>query len=150
MARSAAERWRADTQAGVAKFFRVSGSAVARWALDGMPGARGQYDLSEILHWLRTQGPWRPKAAPADTDDPLLAAGDSPALERYRLAKAQHAEMDLAARRAELLPTNQVVEVIVRVGGRIRKAIPMLCEPCRAVVRRAVEEADQEASRGSE
>lgn len=60
--------------------------------------------------------------APAPTsDDPLLADGDSPALERYRLAKAKHAELDLEQRRGELIDLSKCRDLFGRWGSVIRK-----------------------------
>ena len=64
--------------------------------------------------------------------DPLLsAAGDSPGLERYRLAKAQHAELDLEQRRGGLIDVGQCrdllgqwASVLRRGGQRINRLSP--------------------------
>lgn len=44
------------------------------------------------------------------SDDPLMDGSDSPALERYRAAKADLAELELATKRKELMPTGAVLE----------------------------------------
>jgi hypothetical protein len=61
------------------------------------------------------------KHQPIQSDDPLLADGDSPALERYRLAKAKHAELDLEQRKGELIDKEKCRDVLARWGSTIRK-----------------------------
>lgn len=108
------------TQAGVAKFFRVSPGTVKDWVSRGMPGTTGNYDLSEIDYWLWTAGPRRPK--PRLDDDPLLAADvDSPGLERYRVAKAVIAELDAAERRGELIEVDRAQDIFSRLAGHLRQ-----------------------------
>jgi phage terminase Nu1 subunit (DNA packaging protein) len=63
----------------------------------------------------------RTRAPVQASDDPLLAEGDSPALERYRLAKAKHAELDLEQRRAELIDLAKCRDLFGRWGSVIRK-----------------------------
>ena len=93
-----------------------------------MPGRKGRYDLVEIVAWLRNEGPWRSRPSAPTADDPLLADGDSPALERYRLAKAKHAELDLEHRKNELLDKEKCrqlftrwAHVMRRMGDRLTK-----------------------------
>ncbi len=54
--------------------------------------------------------------------DPLLEVGDSPALERYRLAKAMTAELDLAERKGELIDVAKCNAVLHRWGSILRRA----------------------------
>jgi phage terminase Nu1 subunit (DNA packaging protein) len=105
----------------VAELCGVEKSTVDRWAGSGMPWRNGRYDVAEIIQWLRADGPWRPKAALPVSDDPLLGAGDSPALERYRLAKAQHAELDLELRKGELIEVIRCREMLARWAVCIRR-----------------------------
>ncbi len=88
------------SQSEVAKAFGVERSTVGTWITKGMPGRRGAFDLVAIAKWYRVDGPGADRVADVD---PLLAAGASPALERYRLAKAQLAELDLAQRKGQLV-----------------------------------------------
>ena len=112
--------WTADTQGEVAEFFNVSVDTVKNWAKQKMPGRPRAYRLDQIAIWLRTEGPGS-KALRSAADDPLLADGDSPALERYRLAKAKHAELDLEQRRAELIDLAKCRDLFGRWGSVIRK-----------------------------
>jgi hypothetical protein len=54
--------------------------------------------------------------------DPLLSGGDSPGLERYRLAKAQHAELDLAERRGQVIDVGKCRDVLGRWAALLRRA----------------------------
>ena len=112
----------AKTLGEVADIYAVNMDTVKRWRSEGMPGKTGNYILHDISKWLRTEGPWkRFERATPSLDDPLLAEGDSPALERYRLAKAKHAELDLEHRRGELIDRDKCRDVLSRWGTVIRK-----------------------------
>ena len=63
----------------------------------------------------------RTRAATPTSDDPLLADGDSPALERYRLAKAKHAELDLEQRKGELIDVGKCRDILAQWASVIRK-----------------------------
>lgn len=113
----------ANTLGEVAEVYAVTLDTVKRWRADGMPGKPKAYVLHEISNWLRTDGPWKPHARPQAIpgDDPLLADGDSPALERYRLAKAKHAELDLEHRRSQLIDREKCRIVLSRWAVVIRR-----------------------------
>lgn len=128
-------RWRESSarqvlrQSDVATFCGVSLDTVKSWAKQSMPGRPGAYDLSAIVRWLRTAGPWRQHSKP-ESEDPLLGAaeGDSPGLERYRLAKAAIAELDLEERIGSLLSRdkaraalNRWASIVRRLGERLGK-----------------------------
>ena len=106
----------------VADAYGVSRNTVRDWRRWGMPGKQGAYRLRDISNWLRTEGPWRPKATPR-TGDPLLDAeqsGESVGLERYRLAKAELAELELRQRKGDLIVRAEC-RVILRKWGDIIK-----------------------------
>lgn len=101
----------------MAAFFRASLHTVHSWALQGMPGSKGSYDLDAICEWLYTDGPRAPKQhAALDTDDPMLAGGDSPQLERYRAAKAALAELELEERKGSLLSRDKALTAYSRLS----------------------------------
>jgi hypothetical protein len=52
----------------------------------------------------------------------LLQGSDSPALERYRTAKAELIELDLSERRGELIPRDEIHNLFTRMGSRLRQA----------------------------
>jgi phage terminase Nu1 subunit (DNA packaging protein) len=109
-------------QADVAEFFGRSIDTVKNWAKQGMPGKRGCYDVSEIAKWLGSPaGPWR-----AIDDDSMDGGPDSPGLERYRLAKAALAELDLEERRGVLLSRDKARSALTLWGSIIRRMGDML------------------------
>ncbi len=115
-----------QTQEQVAKFFGVELQTVHGWCKTKgpggrMPGRKGNYPLDEIVQWLRNQGPWRRFQVNGDGDDPMLAAGDSPALERYRNARADLSELELAEKRQQLHPTDFILHVLKQWAGVYRR-----------------------------
>jgi phage terminase Nu1 subunit (DNA packaging protein) len=87
-----------------------------------MPGKNGQYILHDISKWLRSDGPWKRFDRPViASEDPLLAEGDSPDLERYRLAKAKLAELDLEVRRGQLIEVGKCRDILSQWSSVIRK-----------------------------
>lgn len=121
-------KWIAESQAELAELCDVSLATVSHWARSGMPGKPGRYDLRKIIPWLRTDGPCVHTRQKSDDDDPLMADGESPGLERYRQAKAAHAELDFAERQGELIARGKVktllgrwASILRRMGERISK-----------------------------
>jgi hypothetical protein len=114
--------WTVRRQIDVATFCGVSIDTVKSWAKQKMPGAPGAYDLPAIVQWLRTSGPWKQHARP-EADDPLLGGdgGDSPGLERYRLAKAALAEFELANQTDALLSSEKARAVLGRWAAILRR-----------------------------
>ena len=99
-----------ETQAEIAKFFGVSTHTIDAWRRTSpvaLPGERGQYDLKACFEWWLVHGPARRgKGRPkGDGDyDPLMdSPEDTPALERWRLARAKDAEISLAERQQQLI-----------------------------------------------
>ncbi len=101
--------WMLSSQAKVAEFFGVSPRTVDSWRRSGMPGENGKWNLQKILFWLRTSGPWRPKVV---VDDAMMQGGDSPALERFRLARARIAENELARQEGTLVDQDVMKEIL--------------------------------------
>lgn len=109
-----------STAADVAQCFGVTPDTVKQWRARGMPGTPKRYVLEHVARWLRTDGPWADRKI-VKPDDPLMDGVDSPGLERYRLAKAEHAELDLAERRKELIEREKCREVLSRWAVVIRR-----------------------------
>ncbi len=86
-----------------------------------MPGGSGRYDLRKIILWREKD---RTKKAPGrdDSGDPYLDGDDSPNLERYRGAKADLAELDLAKKRKEVIDLNLAHEGLGCIAEIIRQA----------------------------
>lgn len=59
----------------------------------------------------------------ADETDPLLVGSDTPALERYRLAKAELSELELAEKRKQLVSLELLKETWGPVVDVMRRAI---------------------------
>lgn len=112
--------WIADTQAEIAEFFGVSVDTVKNWAKQRMPGHAKHYPLNEIAQWLRTEGPGSSKYRDCN-EDPMLAGGTSPQLERYRAAQASLAELRLSRERGELLSRDRARDVFGRWASIIRR-----------------------------
>jgi transcriptional regulator with XRE-family HTH domain len=110
--------WTADTQTEVAEFFGVSIDTVKNWAKQKMPGSPRSYRLDKIAIWLRTEGPGSSRIK--GEDDPLMD-GDSPGLERYRMAKAKLAELDLESRKGELIDREKARDILGRWATLIRR-----------------------------
>ena len=102
-----------ETQAEVAEFFGVSTHTVDAWRRTSpvrLPGDRGGYNLKDCFEWWLIHGPGRRgkgrpmKGDAGDQFDPLMDVQDNtPALERWRLARAKASELDLAERQHELV-----------------------------------------------
>ena len=54
-------------------------------------------------------------------EEPLMSEGNSPALERYRLAKAKLAELDLHLRKNDLIEVARAKEVFLRWSVLVRR-----------------------------
>jgi transcriptional regulator with XRE-family HTH domain len=110
--------WTVETQNEVAQFFGVSIDTIKNWAKQQMPGTPKAYRLDKIAIWLRTEGPGSSKFK---EDDPLLTEGDSPGLERYRMAKAKLAELDLESRKNQLIDREKARDIFGRWATLIRR-----------------------------
>lgn len=79
-----------------------------------------------------------------DTTLDQLLLGDSPAAERYRVAKAKHAELDLAEREKRLFPAEKVRSVFSQWSGVMRKMNARLTEKFGEDASKIVDEAMNE------
>lgn len=84
-----------------------------------MPGAPGAYVLEDCVEWLDRRGDKRKQTSQTQGDD-LEGDADSPALERYRLARAQQEEIKLAKLRSELVESEHVQQWIQSFAGLLR------------------------------
>ena len=80
--------------------------------------------------------------------DPLLAGGDSPGLERYRLAKAELAELDVAERQKQVVNVKDVEQIIGIVAARIRslgdRMVKRFGKDARKMIDRSLDDAQKE------
>lgn len=116
------DEWTARNQSDVAEFFGVALNTVIGWKKMGMPGTRGRWPLDEIAQWLRTDGPWRPWGKGESDDDLLTSGGSSPALERYRAARAAQAELDYARDVGQVISRETVAELLRSWSDILRRA----------------------------
>ena len=109
----------------VAAHFCVTvGTISSEWRSNGMPGEPGAWDLDEITTWklARPRDPERLRQLAAGEPDPLLTGATSPALERYRQARAEREEIGLAVLKGELIPRDRNREFLGRVASILRQA----------------------------
>lgn len=111
------------TQIDVGKLLGVSTESVKRWCSIGCPGETGRYEVvPAIVQWLRTEGPWKPKKASDEEIDPLLSSDvPTPALERYRTARAKREELAYEKECRTVLPVEEVRESFAGAAGHLRK-----------------------------
>lgn len=87
------------TRNHVAQAFDVSARTVSNWLEAGCPRKpNGRYCLKDVIQWK------------IDELEAEVANVDSPALERYRTARAELAELELEERRGQLAPVEQVLK----------------------------------------
>ncbi len=84
---------------------------------DAPRNSDGSYSGRDLLSWFAHQ---------ASGDVTLGAPTDSPGLERYRMARAKMAELDLAIRRGELIEVAAWRELMARWANRLRRCGDML------------------------
>lgn len=120
IARAKKPSWTASKQADLATLFGVSVDTIGLWRKKGMPGKPGQYDIAQIIAWLRSDGPWKERRAATDDDD-LTGPSDSPGLERYRLAKAKLAELELAKQKRSVMSRDMARETLGRIASLFRR-----------------------------
>jgi hypothetical protein len=99
--------------------------------LYGLPypaGPKQPVDLTAVVKWLHDfLADNSAKLRSPDVDDPMLAGSNSPALERYRLARAQREELELGVRRDQLLPVDDLLAWYdSEVAGPIRRSLERL------------------------
>ena len=112
----------------------------------------GAFSVRLVAEWklLRDQELERKRAGPApvdpNSDDPLLNSGDSIGLERYRMAKAQLAEMDLAEREKVMLNAEAVHDGLAVISQTFRQACEELQRrfggDAHAIIEQAITEAE--------
>ena len=77
---------------------------IHNWVADGLPRRKDKlFDLPKVIDWLLER---ERNAAAMDS----ASSNDSPALERYRDARARMAELDLATKEGDLIRIDDVHE----------------------------------------
>ncbi len=103
----------------------VARTTVQAWQADPeFPGQMdgGGFDVFEVGKWKGAKEEAKKPRLSGD-EDPLLASGDSPGLERYRMAKAQMAELDLGLRQGQLLPVEMLDVGLTALTDAYRRGI---------------------------
>jgi phage terminase Nu1 subunit (DNA packaging protein) len=112
------QTWIVGSQSQVATFFGVATQTVHVWRAHGMPGKPRCYDLSEILVWLRSNGPWREKLARTLGDDDAFDDADSKS--RKLQAEADLLEMRVERVADQLIPRDIIQHNLHQVANAIR------------------------------
>lgn len=118
------KKWTVYSQKDLASAVGVDPSTVAQWVRAGLP--RVSAGKNRYAYCIPCAVAKRLESAPVDRgsqslDDLIAAGGDSPNLERLRLAKAQLAEMELAAKRKSVMPRDMARSALGRVASLWRR-----------------------------
>ena len=143
-----AEKWKSKilTRSEVAAVMGVTPMRITKWSAMGMPvafrGGRGvesKYNLDAVLAWREQQEKLVVGGGDAAPSGSALNLGE----ERARLARAQTAKtmLDIAKRRRDLLPRDEVVRDGKAVIGAVRAKL--LAMPSRLVQMGIVEAANR-------
>ncbi len=138
-----ADRWTVTSRAEASAILGVSTSMLQTHSKRGMPGDRGRWPIPQMIAWLR-ENVW---AAAAVADDELLADGDgSPALERYRLARAQQEEIKLQTMRSDYVSIDDIRTLLMETAALYRGATERLIREfgndAGDIIATAIDEAD--------
>ena len=96
---------------------------------------------------LKMRGRRGGDGSPEAEADPLLAGPASPALERYRAARADAAEMEVAQRRGDLLPREKWESSIETIVGPVKRAAAKSCPDCQRRLNEALERVQADVAR---
>lgn len=105
-------------QQDAARLLGVTVRTLQRWG-DAPRNADKTYDARKLVAWRLSQE--------AAVNDALLAVGtDSPALERYRTARAELAELEVATKRGELVDVQTFSDWWFDAATRLRKRLEVV------------------------
>ncbi len=91
------------------------------WKIWLPPKPPGGWPIADLIAAVREHDAKRYERQ-QDEGDPLLSSGSSPALEKYREAKAKLAELDLQYREGKTIDRSEAHEVITEAARLIRGA----------------------------
>lgn len=93
--------------------------------------AKNAMALINAPQWLRHWAQVEASRTDESERDPDLKTGNSPQLERYRKAKADLAEIELAQKRGELLTFDELKNDYAMVLSYVRRSAETMCPECR-------------------
>ncbi len=99
-------------QTAAAWLLGVEPRTVRTWK-DAPRNQDGTYNAHDLVEWYIERDSTDP--------DPLLAGGSSPALERYRAARASREELELQARAGEVVPVENVQVILGAMASVARR-----------------------------
>lgn len=121
------KRWTVYSQKDLASAVDVVSSTVSQWVRSGLPrekAGKNRYRYCipcAVAFRLRDlESPPTPGTL-SDEEEMLIGGSDSPALERYRLARAKLSELELEERRKSLLPRERVRSGLSRFAMILRQ-----------------------------
>jgi hypothetical protein len=112
------ERIRFTTKLAMSRAFGVNRNSVSAWCgRPGFPGAgAGPWLLDEVIPWLIAR-----QQRGVSTADPLMDGPASPGLERYRTARAQREEIELAKLRGKLVDRTETRRIMSLMAHHVRR-----------------------------
>ena len=123
----------------------LSNATVGNWIAAGLPRTGNRrLDPAAVIAWLAKE-----RRKPLVTDEDALMAGPStPALERYRTARAKLSELELEVKRQALVPRVQMESAFREAGRRLRAGFEVIEKrhgrPVGDALRRLLDEVDRE------
>ena len=129
---------------------RLSTRTIRLYAAEGMPGVPGAYCVEDCRAWISARMDRRHRHSGHDDEDTEASSADSPQLERYRAARADLAELELAKKRGELIAADDVSSFLQQFailmrgfGERLGKVSPELASELESVLSQGAALADQ-------
>lgn len=143
----------ASTQGDLARIFGVSRVTIMDWVQRGAPKktARG-WDVEAFRVWRQANmrpAKWTGKTPEesVSNEDALASGPDSPALDRYRLARAKFFEYELGKQERQLIDREEMHALLVQIAAALRSACETLQRVYGVEARRILEEALDETDR---
>lgn len=110
--------WIAKSQSEAAMVLGISSRMLQEYCKRGCPGDRGDYPIPPMIEWLRKHV-WQVRQVAPDED---LGEGDSPALERFRLARAQQEEIKLEGMRGDFIAKEDAKTMLMEIAAIYKSA----------------------------
>jgi len=110
-------RW--ASKSAIARDLGLNRGTVVTWSgkEDFPGGAGGPWYADQVIPWLVTK-----RTPHTEDDDPVLGGPVTPALERYRAVRADHAELDLQKAKGALVDRDLVRDILCDFARLFRRA----------------------------